>query len=89
MRKIISSIIAFATLLLFTVIGLAQSQATTGTIQGTVSDPNGAVISGASVIVKNTQTGFERTVVSNSDGYFTAPLLPLGKYRITTNASGF
>ncbi len=89
MRKIISSIIAFSTLLLLTVIGLAQSQATTGTIQGTVSDPNGAVISGASVIVKNTQTGFERTVVSNSDGYFTAPLLPLGKYRVTTNASGF
>ena len=66
-----------------------QSQATTGTIQGTVVDPNGAVVSGASVTVKNVETGFERTVTSNSDGFFTAPLLPLGRYRVTTNASGF
>ncbi len=67
----------------------AQSQATTGLIQGTVNDPNGAVVSGASVNVKNTETGFERTVTSNSDGFFSAPLLPLGKYRITITASGF
>ncbi|HQU82669.1 MAG TPA: carboxypeptidase regulatory-like domain-containing protein [Pyrinomonadaceae bacterium] len=67
----------------------AQSQATTGLIQGTITDPNGAVISGASVNVKNTETGFERTVTSNSDGFFSAPLLPLGKYRVTVSASGF
>ncbi len=66
-----------------------QSQSTTGLIQGTVSDPNGAVLQGASVTVKNQDTGFERTVTSNSDGFFTAPLLPLGKYRVTTTASGF
>ncbi len=68
---------------------LAQSQATTGLIQGTVADQNGAVVSGASVTVRNINTGFERTVTSNSDGYFTAPLLPLGTYRVTTSASGF
>jgi Carboxypeptidase regulatory-like domain/TonB-dependent Receptor Plug Domain len=67
----------------------AQSQSTTGLIQGTVLDQNGAVISGASVNVENTETGFERTVTSNSDGFFSAPLLPLGKYRITVTASGF
>jgi hypothetical protein len=67
----------------------AQSQSTTGLIQGTVLDQNGAVISGASVNVENTETGFERTVTSNSDGFFSAPLLPLGKYRITITASGF
>lgn len=67
----------------------AQSQSTTGLIQGTVVDPNGAVVSGATVTVKNLDTGLERTVNSNSDGYFTAPLLPLGKYRVTTKASGF
>lgn len=52
---------------------VAQSQATTGLIQGTVVDPNGAVVSGASINVKNLGTGFERTVTSNSDGF----LLPL------------
>ncbi len=67
----------------------AQSQATTGLIQGTVSDPNGAVVAGASITVKNVETGFERTVMSNSDGLFSAPLLPLGRYRVTTSASGF
>lgn len=89
MKKIISSIFVVSVLLLFPVLVAAQSQATTGTIQGTVSDPNGAVISGATVTVRNIETGFERTVNTNSDGFFTAPLLPLGKYRVTTNASGF
>ncbi len=78
--------------LLILILGLsvfAQSQSTTGLIQGTVTDPNGAVVSGASINVKNVDTGFERTVTSNSDGFFSAPLLPLGRYRVTTTASGF
>ncbi|MEQ1923925.1 MAG: carboxypeptidase-like regulatory domain-containing protein, partial [Pyrinomonadaceae bacterium] len=78
-----------AFLLLLCTCIFAQSQATTGLIQGTVVDPNGAVLAGASITVRNTETGFERTVTSNSDGLFSAPLLPLGRYRITTTASGF
>ena len=70
-------------------VSLGQSQATTGLIQGTVVDPNGAVIAGATINLKNVDTGVERTVTTNSDGFFTAPLLPLGKYRVTTDASGF
>ena len=66
-----------------------QSQATTGLIQGNVADPNGAVVQGATVTVSNIDTGFERTVTSNSDGFFSAPLLPLGKYRVTTEAANF
>lgn len=90
MRKSISPIIPILALFLaFPVFTFAQSQATTGTVQGTVTDPNGAIVAGASITVKNTETGFERTVTSNSDGFFTAPLLPLGKYRVTANASGF
>src|SRR5215216_5182197 len=67
----------------------AQSQANTGLIQGTVTDPNGAVVGGASITVKNVGTGFERTVTTNSDGFFSAPLLPLGKYQVTTEGKGF
>lgn len=67
----------------------AQSQTTTGTVQGTVTDPNGAVISGATITVRNNATGFERTANSNSDGFFTAPLLPLGQYKMTVSAGGF
>lgn len=79
--------IACVLVLSFTV--FAQSQATTGLIQGTVVDPNGAVVQGATVNIENTETGFARTVTTNSDGFFSAPLLPLGKYRATTTASGF
>ncbi len=78
------------TLFAFLNIGaFSQSQSTTGLIQGTVVDPNGAVVSGASINIKNVETGFERTVSSNSDGFFSAPLLPLGRYRVTATASGF
>ncbi|MGI9107459.1 MAG: TonB-dependent receptor [Pyrinomonadaceae bacterium] len=68
---------------------VAQSQSTTGLIQGTVADQNDAIVPGAKVIVNNTETGFERIVTSNSDGFFSAPLLPLGKYRVTAQAQGF
>ncbi len=89
MKTLLRSVISFAVLSLLSVTVLAQSQSTTGLIQGTVVDQNGAVVSGASVAVRNINTGFERTVTSNSDGFFTAPLLPLGTYRVTTSASGF
>ncbi|MGQ0543291.1 MAG: TonB-dependent receptor [Blastocatellia bacterium] len=78
-----------ALLITMSSISFAQSQATTGLIQGTVVDPNGAVVPGASIVVRNADTGFERTVTSNDDGFFTAPLLPLGKYRITATKDGF
>ena len=89
MSRILRALSGVLCVLLLSLGVFAQSQATTGLIQGTVVDPNGAIISGATVNVKNTETGFERTVTSNSDGFFSAPLLPLGKYRVTTTASGF
>ena len=67
----------------------AQSQATTGLIQGTVVDPNGAVVQGATITVKNKGTGLERSTTSNSDGFFSLPLLPLGIYQVTTEAKSF
>lgn len=76
-------------LLMYSITAFGQSQATTGLIQGTVTDPNGAVVSGATAVLRNVETGFERTVTSNSDGLFNAPLLPLGRYRVTVSASGF
>ncbi len=83
------AVFAFLVLLTFGSVAIGQSQATTGLIQGTVFDPNGAVVSGASINVRNTETGFQRTVTTNSDGFFTAPLLPLGRYTVSATASGF
>ena len=58
----------------------AQSQATTGTIQGTIQDPSGAAVPNAKVVVKNVDTGNERTVTSDGEGRFLVPLLGVGNY---------
>lgn len=60
-----------------------------GTITGTVSDPNGAIIPGADVVVKNTETNIASTVRTNDDGSFTVPFLLPGKYSITVSGAGF
>lgn len=89
MKKIFHLVILSSVVLSLGISAFGQSQSTTGLIQGTVVDPNGAVVSGAAINVKNVDTGFERNLVSNSDGFFSAPLLPLGKYRVAATASGF
>lgn len=89
MKKIFHLVILSSVVLSLGISAFGQSQSTTGLIQGTVVDPNGAVVSGAAINVKNLDTGFERNLVSNSDGFFSAPLLPLGKYRVAATASGF
>ena len=76
-------------LLLITGSAGAQSQATTGVIEGTVTDPSGAVVPGAQLTVTHTGTGFERRVTSDADGFYRAILLPLGTYRVTAEHSGF
>jgi hypothetical protein len=68
---------------------LAQSQATTGVIEGTVLDEAGAPLPGASVTLKNTATDFERVVTSAENGRFRGVLLPLGPYRVTASLQGF
>ena len=84
----LASVLAVALLLLVPALALAQSQATTGVIEGTVSDPTGAPIPGATVVVKNTATNLERTLATDADGRFRALLLPLGPYRVTVSLGG-
>jgi hypothetical protein len=68
---------------------LAQSQATTGVIEGTVADETGGVLTGATVTVKNTDTNFEKVLTTGPDGRFRGVLLPLGPYRVTATLAGF
>jgi hypothetical protein len=75
--------------LAFPVVLAAQSQATTGVVRGTVTDPGGAPVAGATVSLRETQTGFQRQVTSNERGVFIASLLPLGTYEVTARAVGF
>ena len=68
---------------------LAQSQAVNGTIEGTITDQSGAAVPGVSVTVTNVDTGDSRVVVSNEAGVYRAPLLPLGRYRVSAELTGF
>ena len=67
----------------------AQSQALNGQIEGVVTDSTGAAVPNASVTVKNIETGTERQLTSGADGVYRAPLLPLGTYQVTVEASNF
>ena len=65
------------------------AQTVTGTLQGTVSDAKGAVIPGAEVVVQNAETGQTRNLKANSDGFYVASFMPLGRYKITATHTGF
>jgi outer membrane receptor protein involved in Fe transport len=68
----------------------AMAQATTGTLRGTVVDPNGGVVVGATVTVKNEATGTASTpVTTSSEGVFEVPQLLPGAYTVTVEAAGF
>ena len=68
---------------------VALAQLTTGTISGSVSDPSGAAVPGATVTVKNVDTGISRTTTSGPAGRYEAPNLPVGHYEVSAVASGF
>ena len=65
------------------------AQVTGGTLSGTVSDPSGASISGAQLIIKNVATGVERPLTTNDHGFYTAVNLLAGSYQVTISATGF
>jgi Carboxypeptidase regulatory-like domain len=66
-----------------------EAQETRGTISGTISDSTGAAIVGAAVAVTNTDTNTVLQLVTNSAGYYEAPLLPPGHYQLTIQSAGF
>src|SRR5687768_2761699 len=79
----------FPALLIFLFVSVASAQEFRGTIAGTVTDPNGAVVPGATVVVKNTQTNVDNTVTTNDEGAYTVPLVQPGTYTVSATAGGF
>src|ERR1700693_4164088 len=61
----------------------------TASISGTVTDPSGAVIAGATVTATNLDTGVVTTLTTNSQGFYSFQELPLGKYSVTVTQTGF
>src|SRR5579859_4438499 len=60
-----------------------------GTILGSVTDSSGAAVPGATVTIKNMDTGLVRTVTTSEDGSYSAPELPIGTYSATVEKAGF
>jgi hypothetical protein len=79
---------AFLSILLLASVGFPQS-ASTGAIAGTITDPQGAVVSGASVTATDMTTGEKRTTISSGTGTYLLPLLPPSTYRVEVTKSGF
>jgi hypothetical protein len=61
----------------------------TGTFGGTITDPQGAIVSGAAVIIKNIATNQTRTTTTNEDGRYSFQALPVGTYEATFEQPGF
>lgn len=97
MRVLISAISAgfkglvlLAAAVLFTAgHAMGQAQATAADLSGTVVDPSGAVVSGATVTARNAATGITRTVTSDGQGNYQIIGLPPGEYEITAEAASF
>jgi Carboxypeptidase regulatory-like domain len=68
---------------------VAYAQSATGSIEGTIVDQSGAVMPGVTVTVRQTATGTTRSVMTDDNGLFRVPLLPVGVYEITADLSGF
>jgi hypothetical protein len=61
----------------------------TASITGTVRDASGAIMTGAAVTVKHTESGLVRTAETDSNGNYTVPSLPVGRYEVSTEKTGF
>ena len=60
-----------------------------GTLFWIVTDPSGAVLPNATVVILNEETGISRTVQTDGGGRYNAPALGLGRYKVTTSMEGF
>ena len=92
MKKILIQkrlIFAALSVVLASFTAIANAQEFRGTITGKVSDPNGAIIPGAAVVIKNVDTNIEATLKTNDEGVYVAALLNPGKYSVAVTGAGF
>jgi hypothetical protein len=87
MRRIFGALSLLAALLL--ILPVASAQSIFATLNGSVRDGSGAVVSGATVAVRNSASGETRKTVTNADGFFTVSTLPAGTYQVTVEMKGF
>ncbi len=85
----LAPLVAFTLLLGFLPCEPARAQTVNGGFHGTISDPTGAAIPGATVVIKNLGTGAVRQVNSDATGFYTITQIPPAIYSISVSKSGF
>jgi hypothetical protein len=89
-RGVFAAFVSLFFSIIFISAGLhAQSASSSGTIYGTVTDPSGAVISGASVIIENPVSQYSKQAKTDSDGRYQFTNVPFNPYHLTIIATGF
>ena len=66
-----------------------DAQTVTGNLEGTALDKSGGALPGVSVSAKNLETGLERSTLTDAKGFYSAPFLQIGRYRVQAELSGF
>ncbi|MDQ2936845.1 MAG: TonB-dependent receptor [Acidobacteriota bacterium] len=89
MSKFVKLALAFFLVFSISAIAMAQSEATTGRITGTVKDSQGGAVPNASVTVSNPSNGFSQTFTTNENGEFNAVQLRPGDYTVEVTGPGF
>jgi Carboxypeptidase regulatory-like domain/TonB-dependent Receptor Plug Domain len=90
MRMPTRSILSFALVFVFSAMFWGvQAQSNSGSLSGTVTDPSGAVVPGATVTVENVVSGYLRSAKTDSTGRFQFSNLPFNPYHLTAKADGF
>jgi outer membrane receptor protein involved in Fe transport len=85
LRRIVSAAVVAALL----IPAVARAQSATGSLEGVVVDSTGAVLPGVTVTIVHQGTGLSREVVTDAQGLFRAPLLPVGDYTVRAALAGF
>jgi len=88
-RGVLSAFLWICGIVFFSAALLAQSTGNSGTVSGTVTDPTGAVIPGATVSIHNPVSQYERTIKTDKAGHFQFPNVPFNQYHLTFTMQGF
>ncbi len=86
--RLMATVFTLGLVLAFAV-GVAFGQATAGNLSGTVTDPTGALVPGATVTITNAVSGYTRTETSDNTGQFHFFNIPFNPYRLTVAYAGF
>ena len=80
---------AFALVLVLLAVTSMSAQGLFATLTGVVTDPTGAVVSGAKVRLHDVASGSERETKTDNDGYYAFASVPVGNYSLTVESRGF